>query len=325
MRFLSRSQLEQLIRRLAETKTVYLPYRTGERINYHRYDGNVDHDALAGIRPTSSLKNFLFPPSEFVASFPKEVRKSIPEQIVIGPKQCDIYGVWVYDRIFGQGEFQDPFYLERKKQLFLISVDCPTPAESCFCNLVDLTPWVEAGSDLNLTPLDDGYLIDPVSKRGKEFLESKGLGSEPTEGQLKAREESRKRAMARLEEINRGKRLREQLPDDDEFWMEKLDGCVECFSCLFACPTCYCFLLYDVKAKKGFDRIRVWDACYYAAYARVGGGMNPRPDFLSRFKNRFHCKFEYFKQYHDRFACSGCGRCLKGCSANIDIREIVWQ
>jgi ferredoxin len=59
------------------------------------------------------------------------------------------------------------------------------------------------------------------------------------------------------------------------------------------------------------------------AYARVGGGLNPRSDFPQRFRNRFECKFSAFPINHGLYGCSGCGRCITACPARIDIREIL--
>jgi len=83
--------------------------------------------------------------------------------------------------------------------------------------------------------------------------------------------------------------------------------------------------LSDYKRGKDVERVRTWDACYYSAYARVGGGANPRGKLDERFWNRFECKFNYFYQYEQMYACSGCGRCFRGCSGKIDIREILWN
>jgi ferredoxin len=76
-------------------------------------------------------------------------------------------------------------------------------------------------------------------------------------------------------------------------------------------------------SEQGFVRHKVWDACYYAAYARVGGGMNARPEFWKRFRNRFHCKFMNFPNEYGFNACSGCGRCFSVCMGKIDIRKIL--
>ncbi len=134
---------------------------------------------------------------------------------------------------------------------------------------------------------------------------------------------------------------------DESFWRRHADKCVECFGCLMGCPTCYCFLLYDQAREerneerrvrneessvfrppssvlvKGLDRTRVWDACYEAAYARVGGGANPRAEFIKRFANRFECKWKEFKTDHGMYSCSGCGRCFKACMGKIDIRKVL--
>jgi Fe-S oxidoreductase len=83
--------------------------------------------------------------------------------------------------------------------------------------------------------------------------------------------------------------------------------------------------LYDQAKEQGLDRTRVWDACYEAAYARVGGGANPRAEFIRRFANRFDCKWKEFKRDHGMYACSGCGRCLKACMGKIDIRNVLGE
>jgi Fe-S oxidoreductase len=80
----------------------------------------------------------------------------------------------------------------------------------------------------------------------------------------------------------------------------------------------------DQKPETGMvDRTRVWDACYLPAYARVGGGANPRVEFVKRFANRFACKFSDFKTDHGMYACSGCGRCFVACMGKIDIRKVL--
>jgi ferredoxin len=71
------------------------------------------------------------------------------------------------------------------------------------------------------------------------------------------------------------------------------------------------------------ERTKVWDACYIAAYARVGGGANPRAEFVKRFYNRFFCKFSHFPSWQKMPACSGCGRCYRVCMGKIDIRKVL--
>ncbi|MEO0078746.1 MAG: 4Fe-4S dicluster domain-containing protein, partial [candidate division WOR-3 bacterium] len=150
-----------------------------------------------------------------------------------------------------------------------------------------------------------------------------------TEAQMTTRASSRRAAVETLGRLN-PKPLNPDLSravadrlGDEQFWTRHAAGCVECYGCLMGCPTCYCFLLYDRAKEAGLERTRVWDACYEAAYARVGGGANPRAEFLRRFANRFDCKFNQFRNDHGFYACSGCGRCYRACMGKIDIRKVL--
>lgn len=58
-------------------------------------------------------------------------------------------------------------------------------------------------------------------------------------------------------------------------------------------------------------------------FARVAGGDNPRAGRAKRLRNRFEKKFDYFPEVLGCYACDGCGRCTKVCTANIDIRAVL--
>ena len=58
-------------------------------------------------------------------------------------------------------------------------------------------------------------------------------------------------------------------------------------------------------------------------FARVAGGGNPRPQLWMRLRNRFEKKFDFFPQVADTYACTGCGRCISACPAQIDIRNVL--
>ncbi|GAH52265.1 unnamed protein product, partial [marine sediment metagenome] len=69
-------------------------------------------------------------------------------------------------------------------------------------------------------------------------------------------------------------------------WEEVAEPCVDCAGCNHICPTCRCFLLFDKKGEKGFERTRLWDGCLYTGFARVAAGANPRSKLSQRFANR---------------------------------------
>ncbi len=325
------NKILDFIQGLSRKGPVYYSQLRDGNTHLVRFDPDKDFlPEFKGIRTAENIKHFFLPSRSTVARYPDDEKISAPHQVLFGVKSCDLRGVDVYDRIFLKWEPIDPLYKARRENTIIISADCPEPADTCFCNLVGINPYAEATADLNFTEIESGLLFETFTKKGEEIIKQfQDLFTEPDKGDEKERQMIRRSAVQKLRAINE-KQFRAGLAQaveqvDEEKVRQARDECVECLSCLFSCPTCYCFLLADYKKGKNIERVRVWDGCYYSGYARVGGGMNPRPKFDERFWNRFLCKFTYFYQYEEIYACTGCGRCNSGCMAKIDIREILWQ
>jgi len=304
-------------------------------VHWQKYDVNdfqIERMALRQIRAAEPIKGFLFKPRERVAKFPERLE---PEPVktptlLFGVKGCDLRGILVHKQMFLAGEFADPFFAERLKNTALVGADCPAPQPSCFCNLLGLNPYVTEEVDISLTVLDDGWLIEVLSARGRDLIAGLKDGFQPAGSDLIQRREAQRATAVKILKKQNPQDWNPYLPKaieertkDTEFWQDGAEDCVECFGCLLTCPTCFCYLLYDAGNAERFERARVWDFCYIPMYARVGGGANPRPGFLQRFINRFHCKFMNFKNQHGVYACSGCGRCFTTCMGRIDIRKIL--
>ena len=336
---LSRSDVRQWLSKLLTRYAVFVPLENQGQVHWHRLDppdlsSSTDTftPALRRIRASEPVKSFMLNPRQQVGAFPEKLEPAEPQtRVLLGIKNCDLIPLKVHDKILTDGEFKDPFYIAQRKNTILVAADCPVPEESCFCNLLGLTPYAGEGADAVLSVSDDAYLLE-VGERGKELVDAAPellRKADDSDALVAKRDEERAAAVAALERIN-PKPWNPELPaavaarrGDESFWHRHAEKCVECFGCLMGCPTCYCFLLYDQAREKGLDRTRVWDACYLAAYARVGGGANPRAEFVKRFANRFVCKFSDFKIDHGMFACSGCGRCFKACMGKIDIRKVL--
>jgi sulfhydrogenase subunit beta (sulfur reductase) len=338
---LNKSNLHQWLSKLMARYAVHVPMEHEKQVHWHRLehrDLETEPDTITPaqrrIRASEPVKSFMFQPRQQVGSFPDSFEPAQPApRVLLGIKNCDLVPLKVHDKILGEGEFRDPFYLAQRKSTILVAADCPTPEQSCFCNLLGLTPYAREGADATLSVVDGNWLLD-VAGSGQELVSTAPelftqLTGETSET-LK-RDEERRVAVATLNMIN----ARPLNPDlsgaiaarlhDEAFWRKHAETCVECLGCLMGCPTCYCFLLYDQAKEKGLDRTRTWDACYEAAYARVGGGANPRAEFIKRFANRFDCKWNQFKHDHGMYACSGCGRCFKACMGKIDIRNVLGE
>lgn len=349
---LSTVHIGQWLSKLLEGFTVYVPLESEGAVHWHRLEpkdlgAGTDSiaPALRRVRTSEPVKSFMFNPRQQVGTFPQSLEPTPRKpRILLGVKSCDIAALNVHDKILDEGEFKDPFYLAQRDSTILVVADCPVPADSCFCNLLGLAPYAGSEADAALSVGDTGWLFQ-IGGRGRKLIDAapdlfRRVGDAAPE--VSDRDKKRRAAVAALQSVN-PKPLNPALPatvaarqGDKAFWNRHAEKCVECFGCLLGCPTCYCFLLYDqARAQEktnrqerqetgaGFDRTRVWDACYLAAYARVGGGANPRAEFLKRFTNRFLCKFSDFKNDHGTFSCSGCGRCIRACMGKIDIRKAL--
>lgn len=333
--YLVNVSIPTLYNRLSHLGDTYYPRNKGRQAVYELWKNETVKpeellEALKTIRPVEPLKEFFLVSRERVASYPQFFSKESQPKVIIGPKDCDIRSlIEIQDNIYLKGEVEDPFYRERREKYFIVTVDCPEPQDTCFCTSIGGKPYSIWGGDLNISFGDEGLLIDILSSKGEQFIEKAStLFTEIPEKELKRREKFRSDAERNLSKINSSefpndldKRVEKQM--DTKFWSKVLENCVDCQACERICPTCYCFLLYDTPSDKGFNRIKVLDFCYHAAYGRVGGGANPLAHFSHRLRNRFECKFMSFPRNFKVIACTGCGRCISACSGKIDIRKVL--
>lgn len=330
--FIAETDLDGLVKKLGEKSLLYLPRKKGDFLFYEKMKADsLDEITLGEIRPIQPLKSFLIPPQEKVSDYfasPPHSKKK--EKTILGVKSCDLESLKILDSVYEEGDFEDPFYKEARENITLISSDCTEPAETCFCVLLDLSPYPKKGFDLNLSPITGGFIVEVGSEKGKKIVEeNRDLFRDAEKGQLEERDKNRTNLVKRVKEINKDfdfeESFREILREsfDSPAWEEAAEPCVDCAGCNHICPTCRCFLLFDKREEKGFGRTRLWDGCLYTGFARVAAGANPRGKLSQRFANRLLCKFSFFPENIGLDACTGCGRCISVCIGKIDMREAV--
>jgi len=89
---------------------------------------------------------------------------------VFGLKACDLRAMDILDKVFLERGFEDPFYVARRGALFIIATDCVTPGPGCLCSVMGGLPYPERGYDLNVAPAKEGFLVEPGSQQGREFM-----------------------------------------------------------------------------------------------------------------------------------------------------------
>lgn len=303
--------------------------------------------SLESPRPPYSVRGFFLPLREEVAEFPvgdagrtRRAPSASPNGhkplALVNLRPCDLAALRILDDVFLSGDVVDPFYQARRQSTLIVSVDCVTPAPTCFCHLVGGAPFTDAGMGLHLSPLATGYRVHADSDAGERMITELALAPPELreEEELPARRQAAMEALAAANQrftLTRSPYTTVAERAASDRWQDLFAGCVECGACCRVCPTCYCFYLFDELTGGGQEarcrRCRTWDSCITADYARMAGPPNakpnPRPRLRTRFANRFDHKYRFHYETSGEYACVGCGRCAEVCMARSDPREVL--
>ncbi|MGD8665834.1 MAG: 4Fe-4S dicluster domain-containing protein, partial [Desulfobacterales bacterium] len=173
----------------------------------------------------------------------------------------------------------------------------------------------------------DQYWAKVITDKGDAFLAAAGWTDTVDEkSALKPIEDKKKAAEDKISAFVKTDNLR-QIETNDlynaSFWEEVSFACINCGTCTYACPTCWCFDIQDENRGKRGCRMRNWDSCMYPLFTLHGSGHNPRGTKLHRVRQRFMHKLKYYVDKYDAgIQCVGCGRCIRHCPVNIDIRRV---
>ncbi len=326
------SKLKPFLDAVAATMELYVPKKSNAHYVFFRYASENDRAIeLNSIRACTPVKEFLFPVCELAAAYPQPIAaQKIKPFAVFGLKECDLRSVRILDKVFAEENLKDPLYTARREQMFIIASDCYSPGETCFCNLFEGKGFCEKEFDLNVSMIKEGFIIEPGSKKGSDFIEKHSLLFADVPGILLAeRDKNRSATQQQLEqntaefELNGTVREIVHRNQQSEVFDTEAQNCVECQACTRVCPTCHCFYLYDVRQKDYFARMKMWDSCMRFSYAAVAGGANPNKILGDRIKHRLLHKFVYFPDRYGIDMCVGCGRCIDADAGGIDLRVIL--
>lgn len=244
---------------------------------------------------------------------------------VFGIRPCDAKSLAILDPVF-KDEFEDPYYMTKRKNTILVGLSCTRPYQNCFCTSFDDSPASSKYVDVLLTDIGDKYFVEVISDKGKQLVKTdSNLFKPASESDGKKKKDVEKKAkdiIIRSQKING---ITEKLDKifENKFWKEVADKCLRCGACTYLCPTCHCFDIQDEATMTEGARIRVWDTCMIPEYTLQASGYNPRPSRMNRVRNRVYHKYNYYPKNFDVIACVGCGRCIDSCPVNIDIIDVV--
>jgi len=268
---------------------------------------------------TLSPKGWFLPSTEVLFSVqsndgqPKLVPATVEKDAVIfGMRPCDARGIALLDAPLLR-EPGDTLYQERRARTSIIGLSCRHVQPECFCTSVGSAPNDPNHVDILLTEIENGYLVQVITEKGKALLPEALAESEETlPPPLEPQAVPVKEVTLAIRELF-----------NNPYWERLADRCLHCNICAYVCPTCYCFDVRDYSNKGNLERVRSWDSCQAPGFSQIAGGYDLRTTKGARLRQRFYHKLLYFPEQFGAVACVGCGRCVKSCPVNIDIREVM--
>ncbi len=289
---------------------------------------NSADEMMLGYRNSvTSPKDLFLPRAEVVYEFDGQnfVNDAMPDQkrVIFGMRPCDCRALTILDRVFDTEEMKDPFYVTRRENAVVVALGCNEPLSSCFCTAVGGDPFGEEGADVVLVDTGDLLLAKDVTAKGKDFIAqyNKFFSSDAGGNWDKQAKKARDKIKFELNIEDIKSSLKDRFEND--IWDTISQACLGCGACSYLCPSCYCFDLVDEKTSTGMKKVRTRDCCMFSLFTRHASGHNPRPVGAARLRQRIMHKFSYYPESYGVSSCVGCGRCIRSCPANLDIRQLL--
>ncbi len=312
------------------------PVKEKEFHSFKPLDSGVLPD-LSCLNTRLSPKSLVYPQSEVMFNYSldegredhhqlKEAAKDYSPKAVIGIRPCDAKAFVLVRMNFDTPDYQDPYWLKAYESTTWIGLGCASPCSSCFCTSAGCGPYHEEGLDVLLADAGDHYLAKVLTEKGAKFIDAADWKTAAPKEAAEALAAMRTAAEGKIASFVQTENLK-ALPNNDlysaTFWEEVSFACINCGTCTYSCPTCWCFDIQDETRGTSGVRMKNWDSCMYPLFTLHGTGHNPRGTKQHRVRQRFMHKLKYFVDKYDRgIQCVGCGRCVRLCPVNIDIRRV---
>ncbi len=319
------------------SQTEDLPIGWIDRQNHGTYhlSRNKKKSLFGCINGSHTWKKFLYPMEKLVLEARRDGKKielqelpnEEPRQALIGVRSCDLHALQILDKVLIEGPYADLSYSRRRKNLFIVAVNCSRASGNCFCVSMDTGPKATSGFDLALTEVIDDdnhyFVCETGSESGLAILKQIPHHEASVE-ELAAADKAIQNAVSRM-----GRSLKtDQLPEmlqrnfDNPEWEKVGQRCLSCGNCTMVCPTCFCTTMEDRTDLSGqvMQRWRKIDSCHTVEFSYIHGG-SIRSSGMSRYRQWMMHKLAYWPEQFGTFGCVGCGRCISWCPVGIDITE----
>lgn len=289
--------------------------------------------AFAWANGPRGVKPWLFRPQENLLRIERDLRgrlKFIPQHApaarlaLIGVRPCDVRAILIQDRQFVHSQQPDPRYTAQRVGALIIAVNCTQPSDCCFCLSTGGSLRAEHGIDMAMTEADHGLVAEAFSARGQRLLEQLQLPLATSAEIASAEHALASAASQQRRQLPAAEQLRRELPrrSSHERWQQLSEQCLACGHCTAVCPTCFCHRQVEQPNLDGMSslRYRQWDSCFANGHSLLSGS-ELRPDSGSRYRQWLTHKLAWWHEQFGTTGCVGCGRCISGCPAGIDLTQ----
>jgi ferredoxin len=220
-------------------------------------------------------------------------------------RPCDAKALSLIHRVFNENDYHDTYFNALWEGFIKIAIGCIEPLNTCFCtSFEDGSPFGTEGADILANEAKDYWILESITETGDNLVMD---FEDATIDEIDEITEIKSKVIESIDNkvpVNIKDKLWNNF-DNEAFWAQIGDRCISCGICTFVCPSCYCFDINDEIIDK---------------YAR------PRLTQLHRIRQRIMHKLSFFaKKYKDIQLCVGCGRCIRECPVNIDIRKVAME
>ena len=258
----------------------------------------------------------------------KEAPAPEKPRAALGVRPCDAYAFLLVRRNFDAPDVKDTYWLRNYEATTFIGHACDRPCATCFCTTAGCGPYHEEGLDVLLVDDKDHFLAKVITDKGRAFVQAAGWqeAMDVAEADMEARRKAAEGKIVSRVETDRLRDIPTLAIYASEMWEDIAFSCINCGTCTYLCPTCWCFDIQDETHGSQGIRMRNWDSCMFPLFTLHGSGHNPRGQKVQRVRQRFMHKLKYYVEKYDAgIQCVGCGRCVQFCPVNIDIRKICNQ
>jgi ferredoxin len=312
---ISKDKIKEMLSLLMKQRTLVAPASNGKKLDYLTVT-DVNDIVFTDELPYKSPKELFFPPYEKIITFKDgEAVAETPDAktVLFGARPCDLEALDIMKKVFTKGKYKDPFFEERYNNALVIGLGCANKKPGCFCDERETDMGFCGKCDLFLGIKGEGYEVLYVSEKGRDAFKQYIPGLDKFENEM------RKFAPAKTLSID--------ATEEELFkkigWENIVETCQGCGMCTYICPTCHCFMFRDIDEGDRASRYKCWDSCMFPKFTLHASGHNPRASRSERYRQRIAHKYLYVKENFGPVACTGCGRCVRGCPAGMNIKSIV--